>query len=354
MISYQELYELYDYFGYVFEYGFSHKYSFDYMQNRIANSKAIKDIENKSDCSFLINSSLKDVIKDIYELKNNDFAVEIHPNTVSFWVAEAYLRLSFRFHKSLSFIFLYIPIEEMIRMFSPYHEMDWSHLYHDFEQTVLDSSLLRKILDYKHLSINKLSQLTGISKNTLTSYLNDQRLMEAKFDYIYKISQVLDIDIAVFANKVNNYEKDELEKPFTNKELFSTLAMYFLSYYSSEIANRNYVYDKQNELYVDKDSRLKVFMTSNESVGGVYNQQAEQILSKYASSMSNKDRSNTIVVIYELKDISDSVNPYKKWIEYGFDKIFIINSKAVICIKESYWLSHLEKDIREKILTRLI
>ena len=354
MISYQELYEIYDYFGYVFHYGLSNKYSFDYMQNRIASSKIVKDLERHSDPSFLINSSLSSSLEDIYEL-NNDVSIEdIHPDNVSLWISEAYLRLSFKFHKSLSFIFLYIHIDEMIMMFNPYHEMDWSSLYELFIDNVSTSSLLRKILDYKHLSINKLSQLTGISKNTLTTYLNDKRLSEAKFDYVYRISNLLDIDIDVFASKVNNYIKDEVKPIINNYELFSTLAIYMVSYYSSEIANRQYVLDKANGIYRCNDKYLKVFITNSDNQLSNFNIEADELLSKYASTSSKEERRNTVIVIYELKDISDSISPYKKWIDYGFEKIFIINSSLIMCLKDSYWLSSIEKDTREKILTRLI
>ena len=351
MINYKDLFEIYDHFGYVFYYGLSHKYSFDYMQKRIANCKEIKDLENKNDCSFLINSKVADIISEIYELKDNKANIdEICPDTLSLWISEAYLRLSFKFHKSLSFVFLYFPIDKMINAFSPYHEIDWTQLYDYFKEEISSKPLLRKILDYKHLSVNKLSQLTGISKNTLTTYLDNQRLSEAKFDYIYRISQALDIDINVFANRINNFEQEDFNKTFANKELFSTLAKWIVSYYSSEIANRNYIYNKDKELYVDGNNYLKVFITNDKANFTIYNSEAEKLISKYKTS----EKAHTVIVIYELDNISKTIDPYKKWLEYGFEKIFIVNSNTVICLKESYWQSYLGKDIQEKMLTRLI
>ena len=456
MITFSEKIKLYEYFSYILFFGFKHDYSFDFMERHLSSSSIVKTIEKKNDCNFLYDSTLSDSIKEIYglvQLFDDDIVAQ---SVYSLWISEAYLKLLFEYRKPLSYLFLYIPLEEMVRIFSPYHEMDWTHLYAEFERRVEQTSLLRAILDKENISINKLSQLTGISKNTLTTYLVDERLRAASFENIYKIANVLELDIDIFAEHINAYNEGEISDNLIknndllstialymvsyyssdisnrkyvydkeenisinklsqltgiskntlttylvderlraasfeniykianvleldidifaehinaynegeisdnlskNNDLLSTIALYMVSYYSSDISNRKYVYDKEENIYKYKDLRLKVLFTSNnkeaKEVDSI-NLEADRLIEEYSKHIKKEERKNYVIIINESNQISNSLSPYKKWLNFGFERIFILNSENIICIKEDYWKSNVSISVVENIKNRVI
>lgn len=358
MITFSEKIKLYNYFSYILFFGFKHDCSFDFMERQLSSSSIIKTIEKKNDCNFLYDSTLSDSIKEIYglvQLFDDDIVAQ---SVYSLWISEAYLKLLFEYRKPLSYLFLFIPLKEMLRIFSPYHEMDWTHLYAEFERRVEQTSLLRAILDKENISINKLSQLTGISKNTLTTYLVDERLRAASFENIYKIANVLELDIDIFADHINAYNEAEISDNLSkNNDLLSTIALYMVSYYSSDISNRKYVYDKEESIYKYKDLRLKVLFTSNNKEAketDSINLEADRLIEEYAKHIKKEERKNYVIIINESNQISNSLSPYKKWLNFGFERIFILNSENIICIKEDYWKSNVSISVVENIKNRAI
>ena len=358
MITYSDKLELFNYFSYILFFGFKHDYSFDYVERHLSSASIVKTIEKKNECGFLYDSTLSDSIKEIYglvQLFDDDIVAQ---SVYSLWISEAYLKLLFEYRKPLSFLFLYIPLEEMVRIFSPYHEMDWTHLYAEFERRVEQTSLLRAILDKENISINKLSQLTGISKNTLTTYLVDERLRAASFDNIYRISNVLELDIDIFADHINARNEYEAEnKLIENTDLRSTLALYMVSYFSSDISNRKYIYDKDEEIYKYKDLKLKILFTSNNSdpkENDSLNLEADKLIEEYSRNIKKEDRKNYVIIINESNQISTSLSPYKKWLSYGYERIFILNPTNLICIKEDYWKSYISSSVINNIKDRVI
>lgn len=357
MINYQDTFRLYDYFSYIFFYGFKNRYSYDYIQDRLSSSYIVKDLEDKGNSDFLFNSSLSESIKSIYQLNDIDIDSIVETNTISLWVSEAYLRLFFKYHKSFGYLFVYLPIERMLSLFDLYHELDWTRLFEVYEEEIKQSSLLKKILEKKSLSLHKLSELTGISKSTLVSYLKDSRFKEAKFEYVYKIASVCSLDINIFANNVNNYIDAQVSKESINKELFNTLALFVLHYQSQEIASRNYQYNKEKDLYISGDKTLKVLITS---ISTHYlkterlNEEAKKMLDRYSHTLSKEERQNQIVVLYELNQNSVSLDVYKSWLDYGFEKIYIYNPINLLCIKTDSKKSYLNQDTLEKIKARIL
>lgn len=355
MITYYDKVDLYDYFSYVFGYGVMNRYSYTYIQDRLVNSKYIKELENKNSCTFLYETKIADVIKDIYELNYEpEDVLKIDVDIT--WISEAYFRLFYKYNKSFSYIFLYIPVYKMLDLFTIYHEMDWTQLYSYFEYVVKSKSLLKKILESNRLSINKLSQLTGISPNTLISYQNDNRLKEAKFEYIYKLSNALELDINIFVDKLNNNltERHEHNK---NLELDYLIATYIISYHKNEIAKRKYVFSKNLGYMVDeKGHNLILFTTSNnrvENSENVINEEAISIIEKCNERIAIEDRNKYVIVIMEHNMISKDPKLYKSWSSYGYEAIFILNSDSLLSIKQDYKRTQIDIGVVEKIKARL-
>lgn len=356
MITKYDEFDLFDYFSYIFCYGLKHRYSFSFIENRISNSRYIKEIENQNTCSFLNETKIADVIKDIYELSElpTDY---LGFDTESMWISEAYFRIFFKFKKSFSFIFLYLSLSKMSDLFPLYHEMDWTQLYDCYVIQVNSRSLLKTVLSKKHLSINKLSQLTGISPNTLISYLDDRRLKEAKFDYIYKIANTLELDLNMFVERLNiNLVAGQTDLN-PNEEGSYKLIKCLISYYKDEIAKRKYVYDKNLGYMVDeKGHNLMLFTTSNyrvENSENIINKEALSIIEKCNKKIAIEDRPKYVVVIMEYNMISKDPKLYKSWSGYGYEAIYILNSDSLLSIKQDYKRTQIDIGVVEKIKARL-
>ena len=120
MINYSNLYRLYDLLGEIIFYGFHHHFSSEYIEESIISSIVFKDYLDKGNDSFINNLSQKEVFQRTYgiDIEDDDF----HKlNTISMWLGEAYLRLYFKYHKSMSFIFMYFTLDKMTNLFGVYH-----------------------------------------------------------------------------------------------------------------------------------------------------------------------------------------------------------------------------------------
>ncbi len=72
-----------------------------------------------------------------------------------------------------SFIFKYITVGELIRMYNPYHEMDVMHFVHDLSDVInkrKEKTNLEIYRDEYDISRKKLSFLSGVSIRTIEQY----------------------------------------------------------------------------------------------------------------------------------------------------------------------------------------
>ena len=355
MITYFDKPILQEYLAYTIFYGLEHKYTFSYVQKQLSNSRFVKSLENDNECLFLYNVDNKAAIKEIYELEEEPDDV-LHLDSLSLWISEGYLELFYKYHKSFSYIFLYLPINKMIDLFPLYHEMDWTQLFKAFEEEINKRSLLNKILDQKKISINVLSQLTGISRNTLITYTNDDRLKEAKFDYVYRIINALNLDINLFVNKLSNQIQSQIITNDMNNELFSLIALAVIGCNSDQIAKRNYKYNKHLGYMEDDDGhKMILFSTSNNRIEGTrFNKEVIDIVNKCKASIDESNRDKYVIVIMENNMNSNDVKEYQYLAEYGFERIYIINSEYLLVIKKSSVKHSVNLTYVEKIKNRIL
>ena len=112
-----------------------------------------------------------------------------------YWLGWALAYVQWVTALSFSDITKYIPIEEMLEMYSPYHEMD----IRQFLDSILEKYNLRKKetnLKLRRidlgLSQKKLSELSGIPLRTLQQYEQGQKnINNANVEYLISLSKVL-------------------------------------------------------------------------------------------------------------------------------------------------------------------
>ncbi len=324
MINYSNLNKFNDLLGKLFFYGFSNHFSNIYIQESVSMSFIFKDYLDKGDDSFIDNYLDIDIYKKTYISFYIDENIIDKSNTLSMWLAEAYLRLYFRYHKAMSFIFLYLPLEKMIPLFDIYHEMDWHQLYRYFEDEISKTSLLSLLLKERNMNLKELSVLTDIKYQTLKNYTRNNNLIyNASFSNIYMISSILKVDLLIFAKKINNYlDASYLDLKLKIVEYLSFYGYRLISYLDKNEINEDATYLNQFDALKMGNSYIKTLVASNDD-------SIEETIHNFKGNLALKPR-ETYLVIYSEKDQLD-----ESLINDSFKKIYVVTNKYFYIINKN-------------------
>ena len=353
MISTNDIYELYDYFGRIIRYGIVKGYSSITIEQYISKSEIADDLENYATAAFLHTKTIQSVLSDIYQ-EQIDMSIIEKLDVIDMWVGEAYIRLFFKYQKSFEYIFLYIPLEDMLHRFDVYHEMDWSQLYEYFEENIKKTALLRKLIKTRNVSINKLSVMTGINATTLNYYcLDDNNIYKTNNSNLYLLSFALDVKINIFSIVVHSFSNiDYVGVDKRDPVYLSFLGLLFASYYSLEISNANYVFNKDDNIFLSEESVLKIISTPGKSLVDIDDSPNEELIYEINQHSSTKDKKVNVLVAFEFNHIAKSAKPYIFLIDKcGFDKLIIINQQFVILITKNKYET---KEISDRVNAMLI
>lgn len=214
------------------------------LEELIANSDFIHALETDDD-DYFDNHNKKKIIEDTIgrEIKAEDIDVV---SDESYWLAHAYYYLFLKYRKSFLALFLIIPINLMIHYFPTLHTVSWSYLYHEYEREASESTLLKRLLKRRMMTMKELSIKTGINFNTIDRYLrSDEYLYNASFANVYKLSKVLDVPSTFFLRKIE-FEDDNRNEIV---DLDVTLAKFFVAYYYKDV-------DLDNLIIVTKETNV--------------------------------------------------------------------------------------------------
>ena len=325
-------------FSSIFFYGFEHGYSENTIEEKILDNKFFNSLEN-GDTDFLNNYDFVYILKSIYGQYLDDKHLD-QTNPLSLWLGDIYTKIFFSVHKSLSFIFLYLPLKKAVEQYHLYHEMDISQLVDYFNNLVKSKTVLSLLLKKRNITAVELSSLTGINYNTIINLTrSNDALYKAQFDSIYKISQVLKVNINIFASSINTYTNSSMfDFDKQNKEFRSYLGHYIACYYQSDLDKRNYQYDFNNNIFVSGDRYLKVESTSSSSnpqESFEVNKEIEEAIDRMYKTIAKNNPSKYVLVIFQENQISQSLDSFKKIDTKEFEKIIIINAHRVFCIGDT-------------------
>ena len=242
MININDLNRINHLFSAIFSYSVFYSYSYSYLEKQIANNFFIASLES-GDASFLNNYAYDQIIDSIF---NKEITADLinESNSLTNWLGEIYPYLSFRLNKSFSYIFLYLPIAEAIELFDVYHEMDISQLVKYFNSLTEKKTILSLLLKKRNMTAYELSVLTNIKYNTIINYTrNNNQIYEAKYETIYRLSNVLKVPANTFVRNINNYTNSNAYSFDKNNIKYRTyLAYYLSSYFSKDIRHNDYQY----------------------------------------------------------------------------------------------------------------
>ena len=176
------------------------KINFTSFTNLLCQSEFLSKIErNKID--DIINIPVEKILFSItgFEVKvDNSYGVY----NDAYWSGQNYFDLHLRTKKSFIYIFLKLPLTEMMNIYSIFHEMDFTSLLDYFNKKEKDKTILRLLCEKKNCSLNDISKATSLSLNTLKKYnSSDELLYKASFQNIAKLIKYFDVNYLLFINE---------------------------------------------------------------------------------------------------------------------------------------------------------
>ena len=192
-----ELDNLRETFSRLFVLAVRNKINFKSFTNMLSNSSFIVAIE-KDKYNELFNKPIEQLLFSItgFETKE-DNSYGIYND--AYWCGQNYFDLHIKTKKPFVYLFLKLPFEEMMNIYSIFHEMDFSSLVDYFHKKENEKTILRILCEEKRCSLNDLCKATSLSLNTLRKYnSSDDILYNASFQNIIKLIEYFDVSYLVF------------------------------------------------------------------------------------------------------------------------------------------------------------
>lgn len=184
-------------FSRLFVLAIRNKMNFNSFTNMLEKSDYISVIEkNKYESSL---DKTVDLL--FYEITgfevNEDNSYGIYND--AYWCGQNYFDLHLKTNKSFSYIFLKLPLEQMLNIYIIFHEMDFSSLVDYFYKKCEEKTIIRLLCEKNNKSLADISKGTLIALSTLKKYnMSDEYLYKASFQIIAKLVSYFDVNYSLF------------------------------------------------------------------------------------------------------------------------------------------------------------
>lgn len=176
---------------YLLSYGIKNKLSFSYIQKTICSSEVIKQFE-RSNITLIAFSSCQINAKQVYRIED----VYLDPNDnygLCGWLSTVYIHLFLKLKITFEGLFYLLPIEEGIKCYSLYHEMDITQMDKYIEEKT-NKTMLDIIMETKKVSSQSLANHTDISFYTINALRYGKRDIKKLESYkVILIANYLDV-----------------------------------------------------------------------------------------------------------------------------------------------------------------
>ena len=164
-------------------------YAIPYIEKQIAYSDTFSEFEN-SDVTKIAFSSCETIYSSLFD--KNPFS-RVSEYDVYGWIGYAYIQLFLDLKITFESLFMTIGIEEMMKKYKLYHEMDIRQL-EDVVNQRLSHSLLDIVMKSKKISTKELSEKTKIPFATLSSLRYGKRdIDKVEFRTVIRIAKALNV-----------------------------------------------------------------------------------------------------------------------------------------------------------------
>ena len=171
--------------------------NFKSFTNMLSNSSFIESIE-KDKYNDLFNKPIEQLLFSItgFETKE-DNSYGIYND--AYWCGQNYFDLHVKTKKPFVYIFLKLPFEELMNVYSIFHEMDFTSLLDYFRKKEKEKTILRILCEEKRCSLNDISKATALNLNVLKKYnSSDNAMYKASFQNISKLVSYFGVSYLLF------------------------------------------------------------------------------------------------------------------------------------------------------------
>ena len=117
----------------------------------------------------------------------------------AYWSGQNYFDLHLKTNKSFSYIFLKLPFDKMMDIYTIFHEMDFTSLVDYFNKRCEEKTIVRLLCEKAKKSLNDISKETLIPLSTLKKYNeSDGILYNASFQNISKLVSFFNVNYSLF------------------------------------------------------------------------------------------------------------------------------------------------------------
>ncbi|MBP3890753.1 MAG: helix-turn-helix transcriptional regulator [Solobacterium sp.] len=177
-----------------------HRFHLRAITEILSNSEFLKEVE-QNDYSMMMEHTPVKLFTSMFEIETEERLDGVYND--AYWCGYVYAKLFYHFKKPFGYLFLIMPLEELLDYYPVYHEMDISALISLFEEKENSDTLLSSLLKRKKMSVRELSEKTGISTNSLTYYKkSNAHLYKGSFMAIKKIARALNVNDNTFLETV--------------------------------------------------------------------------------------------------------------------------------------------------------
>jgi len=173
-------------------------FSYEHIQEKVMRDPFFLCFERNEVNRFLatpIETIVSEVFhKQIYIDYSAPIASEI------FWAGQMYISLLLNHGVPLQRSLLVYPLEKMISLFNPYHEMADDRLCLRYLEDEAKTSVLKSVMEGK-ISARQLSVLTGISYSAAIKYQNNQTLFGMSASTASSFASLLDVPTCTFTKE---------------------------------------------------------------------------------------------------------------------------------------------------------
>ena len=204
-----------------------------------------------------------------------------------YWAGLTYMKAFLNYRIPLKQLFLLCPLQQMVRYFDPYHEMNFLRICEKLLHEDCRQSILKSLRKGRKITVPQLSFLTGISKATLLYYeLDNDHLFKASSDNVLTLARILKTNPSIFYRRsfFNPISRFLLRDPEYANSLLAMLCAYYGLTQSEGLAVHIYDEGDGDGLYIGQRNLLvvghKAISVPDTVMEGLVYQQALSIPSK--------------------------------------------------------------------------
>ena len=157
----------------ILSFGYESKFFSKVVEKRIAKSPYFIAVEADNDETILYSDVQKTLASIFYDADTSKYKYNLYAWCV--WVSELYLIIQEKTKMTFEAIFMYLSLDDGLKIFPVYHEMDFSQAVALFEERLKKHSVLYHAMKRRGISVSELAKVSGLSYSMISALRNRKK-----------------------------------------------------------------------------------------------------------------------------------------------------------------------------------